>query len=72
MFKEEVKIEEILHWGGPAWLNGYLLPDPAAQGLIPSIPPEKLEEKLSMLLRLINGTAYRKIDSGLKMLIKRI
>ena len=40
----------------------------AAQGLIPSIP----EEKLLMLLRLINGAGKREVDSGLKMLIEPI
>ena len=33
--------------GGAAWHNGYLLPDPAAQGLIPSIPEFFSEEKLA-------------------------
>ena len=49
-----------------------MLPDLAALGLISSIPEKKLEEKLSMLLRLINGTGYSEVDSGLKMRIKPI
>ena len=31
-----------------------------------------LDKKLSMLLRLVNGAPYRKVDSGLKMLIEII
>ena len=41
---------------------------PAAPGLIPSIP----EEKILMLLRLINGAGKREVDSGLKMLTEPI
>ena len=29
-----------------------------------------IRKKLLMLLRLINGAAYRKVDSGMKMLIE--
>ena len=45
---------------------------PAAPGSNPSITKKISEEKVSMLLRLINGTGYRKVDSGLKTLIKLI
>ena len=34
--------------------------------------PKNSEEKLSMLLRLINGAVKRKVDSGLKMFIQPI
>ena len=37
----------------------YLLTDSAALGLIPSIPPKNSQEKLSMVLMLINGAAQR-------------
>ena len=50
----------------------YLLPDSAAQGLIPGASQKKFEEKLSKLLRLINNIAAKKVDCGLKMLIKPI
>ena len=53
------------------WLT-YLLPDPAARRLISSVPKKCNWKKLSMLLRLINGTGKMKVDSGLKMLIKPI
>ena len=33
---------------------------------------KNFSEKMSMLLRLIKGAAWRKVDSGLKMLIKPI
>ena len=45
---------------------------PAALGLNPRIPQKISEEKLLMLLRLINGAGKRKIDSGMKMLIDPI
>ena len=48
----------------------FLLPDPVAEGSNPSIPKVFQRKKLSMLLRLINGVAYRKVNSGLKMLIE--
>ena len=38
------------------WI-AYLLPDPAAPGLIPSVPKIFGEEKLSMLVWLINGAS---------------
>ena len=39
----------------------------------PSCPGfDSQRKKLSMLLRLLNGTAQRKVDSGLKMLIEPI
>ena len=38
----------------------YLLPDPAALSVIPSISKKNLEEKLSTLLRLINGPVRAK------------
>ena len=46
----------------------YLLPHPAAPSSIPSIHNFFSEETLSMLLKLINGPAYRQVDNGLKML----
>ena len=45
----------------------YSLLEPAAPGSNPRGP-----KILSMLLRLINGAAKRKVDSGLKMLIEHI
>ena len=45
----------------------YLLLTQADSGLILSIPEIFTEEKLSMLLRLINGAGWRKVDSGLKI-----
>ena len=48
-----------------AQLLAYLFQDPAALGSIPSVPK-------SMLLRLIYGTALRKVDSGLNILIEPI
>ena len=53
------------------WLE-YLLPDPTAPGLIPSIPNFFQMIKLSTLLRLINGTGYMKVYDGLKMFIEPI
>ena len=50
----------------------YLLPDQALVGSIPSIREFFKKNKLSMLLRLINSAAIRKVDSGLKMLIEPI
>ena len=47
----------------------YLLLTQQPRVLIPSVPEIFSEEKLSMLLRLINR---RKVDSGLKMLIEPI
>ena len=47
------------------WL-AYFLPDPAALNSIPSVPEFFKEDKLSMLLRLINSTSKGKVDSGLK------
>ena len=38
----------------------------------PAFPNFFLGKKLSMLLRLFNGAGYRKVDSGLKILIKPI
>ena len=43
----------------------------AAPGLIPSIP-QNFPLNFSMLLGLIDGTAYCKVDRGLKMSIKPI
>ena len=45
-----------------------LVAHPAVQSSIPSVPPKKSEEKLSMLLRLINDMGS--VDSGWKMLIE--
>ena len=45
---------------------------PAALGSTFSIPPKNFEEKLSMLLRLINDAGKRNVDSGLKMLIEPV
>ena len=53
------------------WL-AYLLPDPADVGSIPSVPEIPQRIKLSMLLRFINGSAKRKVNSGLILLIKPI
>ena len=50
----------------------YLLPDPAALGLIPKDPKFFQRKIFLMLLRLINGTGWRKVDSGLKLLIDPI
>ena len=51
------------------WL-AYLLPGPVASSSIPIVPPKKfIGKKLLMLVRLIKGTAYRRVDSGLKMFI---
>ena len=47
------------------WLV-FLLLDPAAYVLIPTVPELFSEEKN----RLINGVGYRKVDISLKMLIK--
>ena len=58
--------------GSKAPWFAYFLPDPAAPGLIPSVPNFFSVEKLSMLLRLINGAAKRIVDRGLKMLMKPI
>ena len=58
--------------GSIAQWSAYSLPDPAAQGSNFSIPPKNSKELLSMLLRLINGSAQRKVDSGLKMFIEPI
>ena len=43
------------------WL-AYLLPDPAAPGLNPSIPQKISEFPFSMLLRLINGACKMLIE----------
>ena len=51
--------EKFNTWGSLAQWLANVHPDPAAPGSIPSIPVEKL----SMLLRLINGTAQRKVNS---------
>ena len=54
------------------WL-AYLLPDPAAAGSIPSIGKKIHWKNLSMLLRFINGAAYRKADSfSAARLVKRV
>ena len=53
------------------WLAD-LLPDTAALGLIPCVPKNFLRKKISMLLRLINGPAQRKVNSGLEMLTESI
>ena len=53
------------------WL-AYLLLDPTSLGSIPEIPQKIQSKKLSMLLRLINGAAWGKLDSDLKMLIEPI
>ena len=45
---------------------------PRAPGLIPSIPQNFRRKYLSILLRLINSPVLRKVDSGLKMLVKPI
>ena len=59
--------------GGIAqWLAANLLLDPAAPSSIPSIPKTVSEEKVLMLLKLINGAGQRKMDSGLQMLINPI
>ena len=54
--------EVVMQVGGTIalWLE-YLLPDPTAPGLIPSIPNFFQMIKLSTLLRLINGTGYMKM-----------
>ena len=51
------------------WLS-YLLPDPAAPGLIPDVPEKFSEDK--MLMRLINSAGERKVARGLKILTKPI
>ena len=48
-------IEDLTIGGSLAQWLAYLLPDPAASGSNPCIPNIFTEEKLSMLLRLING-----------------
>ena len=60
-------------WGGSIaqWL-AHFLPDPADQGLTPSVLKNFQRNKLSILLRLINGAAQRKVDSGSNILIKPI
>ena len=67
-----IKEQNVLIGGSIALWLAYLLPDPAAMDSIPSIPEIFPEEKLSMLLRLINSAGLRKVDSGLKMLIELI
>ena len=57
--------------GGAARL-AYLLQEIAAQGSIPRITKLFQRKKMLMLLRLINGAAKKKVDSGLKMLYEPI
>ena len=45
---------------------------PAAAGSKPSFPKKNSEEKIFMLLRLINSAGQRKVDNGLKIQIKPI
>ena len=53
------------------WL-AHLLLDPAAPGLIASVPKKYSEEKIVNVAWLISGDAMWKVDSGLKMLFKPI
>ena len=50
----------------------YLLPEPAAPGSNPSIPENVFRGKIFNVAGLINCAGERKVDSGLKMLIKLI
>ena len=45
---------------------------PTAPGSIASMPTNNSDEKLWMLLRLVNGICYREMDRGLNMLIEPI
>ena len=49
-----------------------MLLDKAAPVLFPSFPKKFQGKKLSMLLRLINSSGWRKVDSGFKMLSEPI
>ena len=51
---------------------GYLLLTKQSRVQFLAFPKKISKEKLSMLLRLIKGDGWRKVDSGLKMLIKPI
>ena len=53
--------------GGGRAQGSKLASHPAALGSISSVP-----EQLLMMLRLINGSGRRKVDNGLKILIKPI
>ena len=59
-------------WGSIAQLLVYLLPDPAALSSIPKFSEFFSYEEIVDVARLINGAAYRKVDSGLKMMIEPI
>ena len=50
-------VKKLGSWGQHSKRITNLLLDPAAMGSIPSVPKKFSEEKLSMLLRLINGAA---------------
>ena len=45
---------------------------PSSPGLIPSVHEIFSEEKLSMLLKIIYGAGFSKVDSGFKMMIQPI
>ena len=47
-----------------------MVPDPAAQGLIPSFPKQFSEEKIVNVFEVIQQPSFE--DSGLKMLIEPI
>ena len=51
---------------------GILASHPTAPGSIPCITKNFRGKNLSMTLKIINGTGWRKLDSGLKMLIELI
>ena len=53
------------------WL-AYVVPDPAALGSTTSITKIILDQKLSMLIKLINDAVCRKVYICLKMMIKPI
>ena len=77
MVEERGLMKKIAPMGGGGgsttqWLSSLPL-EPAALGLTPCITEIFSEQKCYMLLRLINGTDKRKVNSSdLKMLIKPI
>ena len=62
----------ISHKGTAYCFGSILASHPAVSGLISSFPKFYSEEKLSMLLKLIKGAGWRRLDRGLKMFIEPI